>query len=99
VLDSKIDESGAKQMNGTYGFAYSGSIGIGIGVFRIDGNDLIGADVMGGTYRGTASKDPTTGEITVSFGMFVPAGVFLVQGHIAVGLRFQETGDIVYDTA
>src|SRR5579863_3874974 len=67
-------------MNGTYGFVFSSSAGVGIGVFRINDSVLIGVDLAGARYRGRVTEDATTGEIDLSFDMTVPAGVFLVQG-------------------
>ena len=67
-------------MNGTYGFVYSGFIGVGIGVFTIRASVLTGADGAGGKYDGRVVNDPTTGGLIVDFDMFVPAGTFLVQG-------------------
>jgi hypothetical protein len=39
-------------MNGTYGFAYSGEIGVGMGVWDIKDNDITGADVLVGATTG-----------------------------------------------
>jgi hypothetical protein len=67
-------------MDGTYGFVYSGFEGVGIGVFTIRDSVLTGADGAGGRYAGRIVSDPMTEGFTVDFDMFVPAGVFLVQG-------------------
>ena len=67
-------------MNATYGFAYCGSIGIGAGILRINGSDLVGADYAGGSYRGRVTYDQATGGMEISFEMTVPAGLPLVQG-------------------
>jgi hypothetical protein len=65
--------------DGTYGFVYSGAIGVGIGVFVIKNSMLNGADLAGGRYRGSVTDDPQTKGLRVVFDMFVPAGTFLVQ--------------------
>jgi hypothetical protein len=67
-------------MNGTYGFVYSSIEGVGVGVFRITGSELVGVYLAGGRYKGRAVADSATGEIDLSFDMTVPAGVFLMQG-------------------
>ncbi len=67
-------------MDAVYGFVYCGSIGVGMGVFRVTGTDLVGVDLTGARYRGQVVVDATTGEIDFDFEMTVPAGVFLVQG-------------------
>jgi len=79
-------------MKGTYAFVYGGYIGVGIGVFRVAGSDFVGADHAGCKYRGTVSKDLETGEITVSFDMFVPAGMLLVQGTSPLEFDTTKTG-------
>ena len=67
-------------MNGTYGFVYCGFLGVGMGVFRVTGSELVGVDFSGAHYKGSVVEDQVTGEIDLSFDMTVPAGVFLVQG-------------------
>jgi hypothetical protein len=67
-------------MNGTYGFVYSGAIGVGIGVFVVADSHLSGSDYAGGKYEGTVSVDPATGNITATFTLFAPGGMLLVQG-------------------
>jgi len=79
-------------MNGTYQFVYGGYIGLGFGVFRINGNHLVGAHFPGGKYRGTVSKDSITGKITVAFEMLVKAGVALVQGTSPLEFDSTRTG-------
>jgi hypothetical protein len=66
--------------DGTYGFAYSGDLGVGIGVFTIQNNFLNGADLGGGRYSGIVGERPSGQGYSVLFDMFVPAGTFLVQG-------------------
>jgi hypothetical protein len=66
--------------DGTYGFAYSGDRGVGIGVFTIQNNLLKGADIGGGRYSGTVGEHPHGQGYNFLFDMFVPAGTFLVQG-------------------
>jgi len=68
------------QMDGTYGFVYSGAIGVGIGAFTIKNGVMRGSDGGNFNYRGTVSSD-ISGQLVIEFDMFVPAGVFLVQGN------------------
>jgi hypothetical protein len=75
-----IDQTRGEEMNGTYAFVFCGDVGVGIGIFKVDGSDLVGADYGGVKYRGIVSQEPVTGEVKVDFEMFVPAGVNLVQG-------------------
>ncbi|MGE4048543.1 MAG: hypothetical protein AB7F35_27050 [Acetobacteraceae bacterium] len=67
-------------MNATYGFVYCGVAGVGLGIFRVTGSELVGIDFAGSKYRGTIIEDRKTGEINLSIEMTVPVGVFLVQG-------------------
>lgn len=67
-------------MNGTYAFVYSGAAGVGIGVFTIKDGIVSGADGGNVNYRGTVTVDKSSGGLTIAFDMFIPAGVFLVQG-------------------
>jgi hypothetical protein len=67
-------------MNGTYGIVYSGSIGVGLGIFTVEDSELVGSDLAGGKYRGRVTEDAATGEITAVFKMFVPRGLTQVQG-------------------
>jgi hypothetical protein len=73
-------------INGTYVFVYCGNIGVGIGIFQITDAGLIGTDMGGINYRGTASKTETE-QIHVEFTMSVPAGVQMVQGTSPVDLN------------
>jgi hypothetical protein len=66
--------------DGTYGFVYSGAVGVGVGVFTIQNSFLTGADFSGGRYKGTVGEHPNGQGYSVIFDMFVPAGTFLVQG-------------------
>jgi hypothetical protein len=79
-------------MDGTYGFAYTGWTGVGMGVFRVADSRLTGADCFGGIYEGTVRVDPVTGEITATFSMFIPRGLPLVQG--ASALDFDVTRSV-----
>jgi hypothetical protein len=65
---------GQFEMNATYGFAYSGSIGVGAGIFKVTGSDIVGQDYAGVTYRGQVLQDHTTGELDVFFEMTAPPG-------------------------
>lgn len=67
-------------VNGTYSFAYCGELGVGAGIFAVQNNVLTGADVGRGKYHGTVSENPDTKGVHVVFGLFLPAGSFLVQG-------------------
>jgi hypothetical protein len=66
-------------MNGTYHFVYSGPTGVGLGIFRITDNQLVGTDLGGVRYRGTAIAN-SDGTIRLSIEQTVPPGVFLAQG-------------------
>ena len=66
-------------LDGTYGFAYCGTAGLGVGVFNLYGDQIIGCDYGGGRYTGTAIKD-TTGNITVDATVHLAPIVLLVQG-------------------
>lgn len=66
-------------VNGTYSFAYSGSLGVGVGVLSIQNSTLTGADLGGGRYHGVVIPDPESAGFRVVFDMLVPAGAFLVQ--------------------
>ncbi len=67
-------------IDGTYGFVYSGTNGLGVGVFRIDlAGKFEGADFVGGRYDGTAheNEDKT---IALDIEFDVKPGMMLVQG-------------------
>jgi hypothetical protein len=66
-------------VDGTYGFVYCGNRGLGMGVFSINGEHVVGRDLAGSTYGGTAVKD-ADGNIVLDVQMQIPAGVTLVQG-------------------
>ena len=74
----------------TYAFVYSGLTGVGMGIFRLDGEVPVGRDLAGNRYRGTVVRDQSTGEIDLSFEMAVPAGVALVQGNSGTGNSMHE---------
>jgi hypothetical protein len=78
-------------MNGTYGFVYSGDRGVGLGVFSIKDSVLIGSDTGGAKYSGSAVQNSATGEVTMSFEMFVPAGTLLIQGTSEQDLNYTKT--------
>ena len=63
-------------MDGTYGFVYSGVAGVGIGVFTVKDGVLNGSDGGKINYKGTVAVEDVTGNLVVSFDMFVPAGIF-----------------------
>jgi hypothetical protein len=66
-------------MNGTYGFVYSGSRGVGLGVLTIRDSVVTGCDTGGAKYSGRMIED-ASGSFTLNFEMFVPAGTVLIQG-------------------
>lgn len=74
-------------MNGTYSFVYSGPTGVGLGIFRITDGKLVGVDLGGVRYRGTAIANPD-GTIQLAIDQTVPSGVFLVQGVSAQDLPY-----------
>jgi hypothetical protein len=75
-------------MSETYSFVYSGSAGVGIGMFSVTDGQLVGTDLEGVSYRGTFLKDEMTGEIDIALDQTVPVGVFLVQGTSAQDLPY-----------
>jgi hypothetical protein len=79
-------------MDGTFGFVYSGATGIGAGAFTVESGVLSGVDTGGGKYAGTVRQDPRTGELIIEFSMFVPAGIFLVQGTSEQDLPYTKGG-------
>jgi hypothetical protein len=66
--------------DGTFGFVYCGQIGVGVGVMVIKNNMLKGADLSGGRYTGAVKELLDGGGYTITYDMFVPPNVFLVQG-------------------
>ena len=62
----------------TYGFVYSGAIGIGFGVFTITDGVVAGQDFAGGTYEGHAGQH--VDGIRLSLQMRVEPGTVLVTG-------------------
>ena len=69
-------------IDGTYGFVYCGSSGLGVGVFRVHGGRFEGMDYAGGRYEGTAVEDQH-GNIHLRLTFEGPAGMDLVQGTTA----------------
>jgi len=65
--------------DGTYGFVYCGSNGLGIGVFTVRSGVVTGRDSGEVTYRGTATEQPD-GSISLSVAMRIPPGTPLVTG-------------------
>ena len=86
-------EVGSMALKGTYGFAYSGTNGMGIGVLEItnDGT-VVGRDLGGGRYGGKAVEEPNTGEIRLQLILYAPAGMDLVQGTAAQNRRAPWSG-------
>ena len=76
------------QINGTYGFVYSGANGIGIGAFRVQDGQVIGHDYAGGSYSGTATPQADD-SIDLDLRMHVPADTELAQGTAAQEIPYQ----------
>jgi hypothetical protein len=66
-------------IDGTYGFVYCGSTGLGVGVFCVHGDQFEGLDYGGGRYEGTAVEDHH-GNIRLRLTFEGPAGMSLVKG-------------------
>jgi hypothetical protein len=66
-------------IDGTYGFVYCGSKGLGVGVFRVHGGSFEGTDYAGGRYEGTAVEDQH-GNIHLRLTFEGPPGMGLVPG-------------------
>jgi hypothetical protein len=66
-------------IDGTYGFVYCGSSGLGVGVFCVRGERFEGMDYAGGRYEGTAAEDEH-GNIHLRLTFEGPAGMGLDQG-------------------
>jgi hypothetical protein len=67
-------------IDGTYGFVYCGSNGLGVGVFCVHGDRFEGMDYAGGRYEGTAVEDQH-GNIHLRLTFEGPAGgMGLVEG-------------------
>jgi hypothetical protein len=79
-LNDSLWKDHSMSADGTYGFVYSGNTGLGIGVFTVRDNVLKGADWGGGRYSGAIKARPNAEGYRFIFDLFVPAGMFLVQG-------------------
>jgi hypothetical protein len=66
-------------IDGTYGFVYCGSNGLGVGVFCVRGDRFEGLDYAGGRYEGTAVEDPH-GNIRLQLTFEGPSDMGLVKG-------------------
>ena len=89
---------GDTDQGGTYGFVYCGAIGVGMGVFRVQGSALTGVDIAGARYRGTISEDPGTGQLQLAFEMAVPAGVMLVQGTAPQDIPYTKSASVTIES-
>jgi hypothetical protein len=78
-------------MDGVYGFAYCGDIGVGMGALEFSAGKITGQDIAGGVYRGDFTVDPGTGDITLKLELTVPAGMPLVQGTSAQPMQYAKT--------
>jgi hypothetical protein len=67
-----------RPLDGNYGFVYCGAAGLGVGIFNLNGDQIIGCDYGGGRYTGTAIVD-STGGITVGATVRIAPAVLLVQ--------------------
>jgi hypothetical protein len=74
-------------LDGTYGCVYCGTNGVGLGLFSLKDGIVVGGDFVGGRYRGTATEDTASGEITLDLTFEIPPGVWLVQGTSAQDMR------------
>jgi hypothetical protein len=63
-------------INGTYGFVYCGVNGLGVGLFVIDNERLVGSDYTRAKYEGTATAN-ADGSISINISFDVPPGVIL----------------------
>ena len=66
-------------IEGTYGFVYGAANGLGVGVFKIEGQKFDGVDYVGGQYSGTAHENDD-GTIAPEIEFDVKPGMTLVQG-------------------
>lgn len=69
-------------IDGTYGFVFCGTSGLGFGIFNVKAGAVIGRDAAGASYSGKATALPD-GRIDLDLSLHVPAGVELVQGTAA----------------
>ncbi len=65
-------------IDGTYGFAYCGTHGLGMGVFTVRGQAFVGVDAGGVQYSGTAEAKED-GSIGLDLKLTMPAGSALLQ--------------------
>ena len=82
-------------INGTYGFVYCGAADIGIGVFTVQDNVVIGRDYGGASYSGSAVEN-ADGTINLKLSFNVPAGVGLVQGTAPQEIPYTKSFEGIY---
>ena len=102
ILSANVPGENGMSADGTYCFAYCGETGVGIGVFTIQNNALKGSDLVGGRYSGVVTELSNGGGYRIIYDMFIPAGMFLVQGTSPQAIsqtRVGITHDIPYDFA
>jgi hypothetical protein len=75
-------------IDGTYGFVYCGSSGLGVGVFCVRGDRFEGLDYAGGRYEGTAVEDQH-GNIHLRLTFEGPAGMVPVPGTMPQDARLR----------
>jgi hypothetical protein len=66
-------------INGFFRMAYTGNTGSGFGIIVLHDGNIAGADVAGGTYDGSYTENPGTGEISLKVILAMPAGLAPVQ--------------------
>lgn len=69
-------------MDGIYAMYFTGTVGVGHGVFVLKDGVIAGADAIGGVLDGTY-EDADEGNLTVSITMTFPPGALLVTGAVA----------------
>jgi hypothetical protein len=74
-------------LDGTYGFVYCGSTGLGIGAFVVNDIKVVGCDYSGGRYSGSLTED-TAGNLLLDVTFVVAAGTTVVQGAAAQDIPY-----------
>jgi hypothetical protein len=65
---------------GFYQIRYAGPAGQGFGIAVLDSGLVVGVDMVGGRYDGTYKYNQTTDQLDLEVTVWVPPGVWLVQG-------------------
>jgi hypothetical protein len=74
-----LNNGGLTVIDGTYGFVYCGTNGLGLGVFKIEGSTFAGADTGGVLYEGKA-QEGDDGSIYLDLNLAVPSGTPMARG-------------------